>query len=252
VPRVRVWHAKVLHDRAGPGDAERARLFIAEARREASEIGMPLLQERLAQHMAGADGTGSVEAAGVASVKTPVPGISRVAAAPAFSLEREGDVWAIQSGSAVSRLRDSRGLQMLAELVASPGRELHVLALAGGDNDGTEGGDAGESLDAQAIAEYRERLENLADEKAEAESFGDAIRAARAEEERAAIARELAAGVGLGGRARRTGSAAERARVNVQRRIRGAIRKIGETHPALATYLDRTVITGTFCSYRPL
>ena len=70
-------------------------------------------------------------------------------------------------------------------------------------------------------------------------------------EERAAIARELAQGVGLGGRARRTGGAAERARTNVQRRIRGAIRKIGESIPALGAYLDRTVRTGTFCATSP-
>jgi hypothetical protein len=55
----------------------------------------------------------------------------------------------------------------------------------------------------------------------------------------------------LGGRARRAGAAAERARVNVQRRIRGAIKRIGESLPELAAYLDRAVRTGTFCSYEP-
>lgn len=66
-----------------------------------------------------------------------------------------------------------------------------------------------------------------------------------------ALAAELARGLGLGGRARVAGSASERARINVQRHIRRAIRKIGEDHPDLGRYLDWTVKTGTFCSYQP-
>ncbi len=143
---------------------------------------------------------------------------------------------------------------MLAELVANPGREFHVLALAGGNQPGQapDAGDAGALLDREAIADYRERIEELDEEIAEAESWSDAGRAARAREEREAIARELSRGVGLGGRERRAGGATERARTNVQRRLRGAIRKIGETFPALAAYLDRTIRTGSFCSYQPL
>ena len=44
---------------------------------------------------------------------------------------------------------------------------------------------------------------------------------------------------------------AERARVNVQRRLKDAIRRIGELDPQLGEYLGWTVRTGTFCSYRP-
>ena len=66
-----------------------------------------------------------------------------------------------------------------------------------------------------------------------------------------ALAREIARGVGLGGRERRAGGAAERARTNVERRLRGAIAKIAETLPALGAYLERAVRTGTFCSYEP-
>ena len=115
-----------------------------------------------------------------------------------------------------------------------------------------DGGDAGELLDEEAIAEYRERLKWIEDELTEAEAWSDTGRAERARAERDAIAQELARGVGMGGRGRRAGAAAERARVNVQRRIRGAIRKLGESLPDLATYLDRAVKTGTFCSYDPL
>ena len=140
---------------------------------------------------------------------------------------------------------------MLDELVRQPGRELHALALMGPGGEGPDGGDAGEVLDSEAIADYRERLAALDAELAEAEGWADTGRAARARAEREAIAEELARGVGLGGRVRRTGAAAERARVNVQRRIRGAIKKIAETLPDLGSYLDRAVKTGTFCSYEP-
>jgi tetratricopeptide (TPR) repeat protein len=42
-----------------------------------------------------------------------------------------------------------------------------------------------------------------------------------------------------------------RARVNVQRWIREAIRRIESHHPGLAKHLGRTVRTGTYCAYEP-
>jgi hypothetical protein len=146
---------------------------------------------------------------------------------------------------------DTRGMQMLADLVASPNREFHVLALMGVDGEGVDAGDAGELLDKEAIAEYRARLQELEEELSEAEAWRDTGRMARARAERDALANELGRGVGLGGRERRASAAAERARVNVQRRIRGAIKMIAQSLPPLGAYLERTVRTGTFCSYEP-
>ena len=62
---------------------------------------------------------------------------------------------------------------------------------------------------------------------------------------------ELAAAAGLGGRDRRAGSAAERARVNITRAIMTAVARIRAQSPALADHLDATIHTGTFCSYTP-
>jgi hypothetical protein len=112
-------------------------------------------------------------------------------------------------------------------------------------------GDAGELLDAQAMTAYRRRLEDLRDEVRHAEEWGDPERGARARDEMAFLARELAAGVGLSGRSRRAASGSERARVNVTRAIRSAIQRIGEQSPDLARYLSGTIKTGTFCSYTP-
>jgi hypothetical protein len=44
----------------------------------------------------------------------------------------------------------------------------------------------------------------------------------------------------------------ERARVNVQRRLKDAIRRIGEQDPGLGRYLEATVRTGTYCVYQPV
>src|SRR4029453_1764035 len=112
-------------------------------------------------------------------------------------------------------------------------------------------GDAGEHLDRDARDAYRARLEDLEEERREAEQFGDAARARRAQDEIDFLAAELARAVGLGGRARKAGAAAERARVAVQKRIREAIRKIGDELPPLGHHLTMTVQTGTFCAYRP-
>jgi len=65
------------------------------------------------------------------------------------------------------------------------------------------------------------------------------------------IAAELGRAVGLGGRDRRTGSNAERARVNTTRAIRTTIKRIGERHPRLGSHLEVSVKTGIFCSYDP-
>jgi hypothetical protein len=168
----------------------------------------------------------------------------------------EGDVWLLGYGGRVLRLRASRGLAMLARLVAEPGREFHVLDLGGGGGAGAgepavDTGDAGPVLDAQARAAYRDRYQDLEDAIADAEADNDPARAEKARAEREALADELARGVGLGGRERRAGAAAERARVNVQRRLKDALDRIAAAAPDLGRHLSRSVRTGTFCCYEP-
>jgi hypothetical protein len=106
-------------------------------------------------------------------------------------------------------------------------------------------------IDDVAKSAYRHRLEELDDGIAEAERFNDIARASRLGEERDLLIDELARSVGLGGRPRRAASASERARVNVTRAIRSAIRRIGEADPAAGRYLDSTIVTGTYCVFEP-
>ena len=164
-----------------------------------------------------------------------------------FEMRLEGDVWAITFAGTTVRVKDSRGMRLLEQLVARPDEELHVLLLV----NGSAAGDAFEVIDRRAMTAYKARSEALRDELDEAERFNDSARATRAREELDALAGELARGVGLGGRLRKSGSAAERARVNVQRRLRGAIERVTDVHAKAGDYLGRSIRTGTFCSYSP-
>jgi hypothetical protein len=155
----------------------------------------------------------------------------------------------------------------LAYLLRHPGREFHVLDLAAAGQAGA--GDPrmspareddlhqarlsgiGPVLDQQAKTAYRERLRELEEDLAEATSWADPVRAARAREEMQFLTGELAAAVGLGGRDRTAGSAAERARVSITKVVKTALSRIRAHSPALADHLDATIHTGTFCSYTP-
>lgn len=178
-----------------------------------------------------------------APAREPVPVVIRV----------EGDLGELVWGSEQARLRATKGLRVLARLIEAPGCALHVLDLDGPRNPGEviDVGDAGPLLDARAKAEYRRRLEDIEEALHEAEAFDDLGRAERLAAEKESLVQELSAAVGLGGRDRRSGRAAERARINVQRRIRDAIRKIGEQAPGMARHLSRSIRTGAFCEYDP-
>jgi non-specific serine/threonine protein kinase len=125
---------------------------------------------------------------------------------------------------------------------------VHVLELAGIDE---APADAGSVLDAKAKDQYKSRLEDLENDLEEATRHSDTGRAERARAEIDAIAGELASAVGLGGRDRKAASNVERARVNVQRRLRDAIERIAELDPGLGRYLSASIRTGTYCSFSP-
>jgi hypothetical protein len=105
-------------------------------------------------------------------------------------------------------------------------------------------------LDHRAQQQYRSRLADLDDELTEAGRNHDLGRATAAADERAFIARELAAAVGLG-RERGLGDDRERARKAVTARIKDALQRIEARHPALGAHLRQSISTGNNCSYRP-
>ena len=191
----------------------------------------------------------------------------------ASSFIRRDDFWTISYQGHTALLKCSRGLQCLALLLRSPGREFHVSELLGNMSDapamttaavanghlyeegsglvtvGLDGGDP--ILDRQAKAECKRRLSDLRREIEEAEHFNDPARAANANDELNAIAQHLASATGLGGRDRKASSDAERARCAVTKRIKQTIHKIAEVIPALGQHLSDRIKTGCFCSYNP-
>jgi len=186
-------------------------------------------------------------------------------AAPAEPLfRREGDYWTVRFDARTSRMKDSKGMRYLARLLERPGEDIHVVDLlderahepdgprtAGTDATEVGLGDAGDVLDAQARGEYRRRLDDLAAELEEARRFNDAGRIESLEHEIAFLTRELSAAFGLGGRARKAGNVAERARKAVSNRIRVTIERITAQHEPLGKHLTIAVRLGTYCCYTP-
>jgi len=237
--------ATLLLGTGGAVDARRARALLGEASAIADRLGMPGLLEQIRARGAGEVSSSS----GV--VGTPVD-----AALPEGAFVLEGEYWTVRFDGGTYRFKDSKGLQILAYLIGNPGREFHVLQLIG-VADGVEIGEeivegaAAASPDAEARAAYRGRVEDLRDDLREAEANGDVGRAAVVRGELELLASELARGMGLGGRERKTGSTAERARVNVQRRLADALKRIDEACAPLGRLLARSIRTGTYCTYEP-
>ena len=205
-------------------DGKEARELAAQARALADSVGIRLDMR--------------------APTATPV-----AAAASSLQLRCEGEYWLLEGLGTSCRLKASRGIELLAKLVAEPGRELHVLDLVGAE--AVDTGDSGEVLDAEARRAYRARMLELREELEEAEQWNDAARAERMRDEIEALEAELSRAAGIGGRERRVGKAAERARVNVQRRLADALKRVSEHDAGLGSHLEATIRTGTYCCYQP-
>ncbi len=253
----RPWLAHTLYDRAqllirrgNPGDAEQAAGFLEECRTLCAQVGLTALAR-------------TVEAP---PVEATLPDTASTGSSPTAIFRREGEFFSVSFEGRSFQVKDMKGMRYLASLLASPGREIHVLDIVAGvsgidpTNRGrasfdspalAAGEDAGPKLDRRARQAYARRLVDLEEEIAEAEAFGDRARTESAREEKDFLVAELAAAVGLGGRDRTAVSQSERARVNVTRAIRAASNKIATHSPALGDHLFVTIHTGTFCVYRP-
>ena len=139
--------------------SEHALRLVAEARTTAEELGLARLRERITRLS-----------------PPPLPPAPEAASAEHATLRRDGALWTVGLGGQTIQLKDGPGLGYLAMLVREPGREFHVLDLAGPSEPDAPTrqaftGDAGELLDAPARAAYRSRLVDLENELEEAERF---------------------------------------------------------------------------------
>jgi hypothetical protein len=162
----------------------------------------------------------------------------------------DGDAWLVGWRGTSGRMRRTKGMADIARLLAQPNREIHVLDLVGEGATVAEPG-TGDMIDDRARSSCRARLADIDEELADADSMGDAARSERLHVERDALLGELSSAYGLGGRGRRRGESAERARSTVTQRVRDAIARIEAVDPELGQHLRHAVKTGTYCSYAP-
>jgi hypothetical protein len=169
------------------------------------------------------------------------------------TLRPEGGVWRIDFNGATVHMQDLKGLWHLRELVSRPHEFVSALALiCATSEEAIPCGDTGPLLDREAIRQYRRRLADLDDELDDAVVRGDVERQSKRSAERDALIAELKRATGLGGRPRRSGSPAEKARLNVTRTIRHAIADLSARVPEIAEHLDESIVTGVSCCYQPL
>lgn len=225
--------AKALLGRNLEEDAAAAAALLSEVDKEAAALGMPHVVARVGR----------------------LRDRAQVPAAPVAEFRRDEAVWSLRFDGVIAHLPDSKGLRDLHFLLGRPGSEVPAMRLL--DPEGGDvvvaatslGGDA--VLDDEAKARYRRRLDELDELIDTATGLGQDGRAAALDRERDALLAELRSAAGLGGRTRRLGDEAERARKTVTARIRDALRKLDELHPALAAHLRASVTTGSSCRYAP-
>ncbi len=232
VANVRRSFAGLLARRGDPESLERRRVMLGEALAFYRRVG---IAERVAE----------VEAA-----LGPAPSAAPPATAPATGLlRRDGAFWTVGWRGREAVIPAVKGIADLAVLLGQPEREVHALDLVGAG--AAPRSDLGEVIDPAAKEAYRKRLRVLDDELEEAEATGDVAGSEAAATEREFLLAELGAAYGLGGRARRAGDPAERARTTVTSRIRDAIARIDAELPDLGRHLRASVRTGTYCCYSP-
>ena len=187
------------------------------------------------------------------------------------TFRKDGDFWTVTHGGKTFRLRNLKGLEYIAYLLAHPGVRIHACDLvamvegralhdaaasvghaqAQGLVAASDLGDAGESLDAQAVSSYRRRLTEVRAELAEAERNNDPGAKERAQREFEALSHQLASAVGRHGRVRRSSSHVERARALVTKNIRASVERIRRNDAKLAEHFASSIRTGAFCAYLP-
>lgn len=225
------------------------RLSIALDRREDARQWLDAAEH--AHQSAGADGLAASTAAHRRSLTpfSPHPRTSTAAAIGEFL--RDGPVWHLRWHGSAATVRHSKGIHDIARLLERPRHEIHALDLMDATGSTPDRAGAGPMLDDTARRAYKKRLDELEDDLTEATAMADEARAVRLEHERELLVAELTRAYGLGGRPRTAGDPVERARKAVGMRIATAIRAISGTDPDLARHLDRSIVTGRYCSYQP-
>jgi hypothetical protein len=210
--------------RAGRRDDARGRALLQDACAAAEAAGMGGLAARWRETAEGAGFAGGPDEPGAALI-TPT----------------DGKRWRVVLGGEVAFARDRVGMRYLAQLVTAPDRGIPVLALVA--HGGAEHVEHAREpmMDGQTMTAVRGRIRDLRARSALSEQEQDEL---------AALTRELARALGLGGRPRSFADAPERARTAVRKAIKRAIDEISADNPAIGQHLAHRIETGAVCCYR--
>jgi len=176
------------------------------------------------------------------------PSEDQAASGAPARLAFDAGTWLVDFGGTARRVKDSKGMRDIARLVARPGVPVAALDLVG---ELVVERDLGPVLDDTARTAYRRRIAEIDEALDAADRAGEADHSVSLVAERGRLIAELSAAVGLGGRARPTGSSAERSRTTVTTRVKDALRRLDAAHPEAARHLRRSLRTGAFCRYDP-
>lgn len=227
--RSEAGRAKALHAQGDPSAPKQTAQVLQRAR----HLGMPRLIRQLEQ---------------LSSPTSPKP-------VEVNAFRFDDPTWTLRFEGVEVHLPPTKGLQDLHVLLSQPGQDISATQLldpaAGDDVEASArlGGD--DVLDEEAKSRYRAHLQRLDEQIDTASSLGQDDVAADLDEERSALIDQLRRATGLGGRSRRLGDNAERARKSVTNRIRNTLKRIEKQHPTLAEHLRESVSTGVKCVYQP-
>lgn len=156
---------------------------------------------------------------------------------------RVGSLWQATYENRSAWLPSCKGFADLQVLMATPGREVHCAELMGNVGSTSDP----EVIDVVAREQYRARVLELENQLEDA----DTSRAIAIQGELDAVRAQLNAAFGLGGKTRKMAAPGDRARSAVTQRLKAAVKRVAESHPALGEHFQACVRTGTFCSYVP-
>jgi hypothetical protein len=169
-----------------------------------------------------------------------------------FRLGPTGDgFWLVGIESRSVPVKALKGYGYLRELLRRPGIPVAAIDLVTAGAGTVEQHGLGSLLDPSALESYRQRLNDLDAEIAEADDWSDLARRESLEVERTALVDELVAATGLGGRQRAVGSSRERARVAATKALTTAIDRITSVDATVGRHLERSIHTGAACAYQP-
>ncbi len=179
----------------------------------------------------------------------------------------DGERWCFRFDEREVSVNNTVGMRHLHRLVEAPRTAISCLVLSAMENGqpvaassvahdegltvATRMGHAGLEIDEQAAREYKQRLDELEQEIAEAEAHNDQGRRQMLAHEREGIRAEIRRSITRSGTPRKVADDMERARKAVSNALRRALRAITKQDAALGKYLETALSIGGDCVFTP-